>query len=67
MINFHFTFVRASLIYIFLKDEKRKDAYKRQEQIYDENEKDRTNQILCNVTFSKEHKCFEQFRKFVYE
>jgi len=67
VINFHFTFVRTSLIYIFLKNEEREDAYKRQERIYDENEKDRTSQIFCNVTFSKERKYFEQLQRFVYK
>jgi len=61
VINFYFTFVRVSLTYIFLKNKEGEDAYKRQEQVYDENEKDRTSQILCNMIFSRERKCFEQF------
>jgi len=67
VINFHFIFVRASFIHIFLKNEKRKNTYKQQERICDENEKDCASQILYSVTFSKERKCFEQFQKFVYE
>ncbi len=42
VINFHFTFVRTSLIYIFLKNEKRENAYKRQERVYNKNKKDYT-------------------------
>ena len=38
VINFHFTFVRASLTHIFLEDEEREDAYKRREQVYGEDE-----------------------------
>ncbi len=67
VINFHFIFVRTSLTYIFLKNKECEDAYKQRKQIYNENEKDRTSQIFCNVIFLKERKCFEQFRRLVYE
>ncbi len=42
VINFYITFVRASFTHIFLKNKERENAYKRQEQICDKNEKDRT-------------------------
>ena len=67
MINFHFTFVRVSLTYIFLKDEKRENAYERQEQVCDKNEEDRAKQISCNLASLRERECFEQFRRLVYE
>jgi len=67
VINFHFTFVRASLIYIFLENKEREDAYKRQEQVYDKNEKDRAKQISCNLAFSRERECFKQLQRLVYE
>jgi len=67
VISFYFTFVRASLTYIFLKNEERENAYKRRERICDEDKKDRTSQISCNVIFLKKRKCFEQFQRLVYE
>ena len=67
VINFHFTFVRASFTHIFLKNKECENAYKRQKRIHDKNEKNLISQISCNVTFLRERKCFEQFRKFVYE
>ncbi len=42
VISCHFTFVRALLTYIFLKNKERKNAYKRQKRIYNEDKKDRT-------------------------
>jgi len=67
VISFHFTFVRASLTYIFLENEERENAYKRQERICDEDKKDRTSQIFCNVIFLEERECFEQLQRLVYE
>ena len=67
VISFHFTFVRASLTYIFLKDEEREDAYGRRGQVCGEDEEDRAKQISCNLASLRERECFEQLRRLVYE
>jgi len=67
VINFYFTFVCASLTYIFLKNKEREDVYRRQKQVCNKNKKNCANRILCNVTFLRERKCFEQLRRLVYK
>jgi len=67
VISFYFTFVRALITHIFLENEERENTYKRQGQIYGENEEDCAKQILCSLIFLRERKCFEQLRRFVYE
>jgi len=67
VISFHFTFVRASLTYIFLKDEEREDAYERQGQVCDEDKEDRAKQISCSLASLRGRECFEQLQRLVYE
>jgi len=67
IISFYFTFVCTLLTYIFLENKEREDAYRQQKQVCNKDKEDRASQISCNLTFSKERKYFEQFRRLVYE